>query len=322
MVHTTELFIILNNKEGNQIEKKYNVKKGEEKKDITQEVTDRYGVKIDLRKVMTQWGVRWEVKVFVDFIKLLGKSEITLGDRDEIMDGINNIAVDMFGSEKSFKLRRIDFRFDVVIENISQRKLYIKLFKKCQDNVAYMKKDKNKAYKTSTRYKNKGKAANIYDKEAERKDKGCDVMWYEKNVLRFEAQVMSNSIKYMQTKYDIEPTLDTYLKTEMHDKFMKELVLKPIGAGDYYSASAVKKKMKGRIKDSNIKQLLELLNYISSKRSMSKAKVEFGSYKFKKFMKILNEEGINPVVIPKSHSIHKLENPLKELINSFEEVAV
>ena len=217
--------------------------------------------------------------LFVDFILLLQKSDINLDDIAEIMN-----------------------RLDIEVMSLLNREYkFLKLSLLISEWV---------------RYFSKSRCNNIYDKEIERLAKGKKVKKYEKGIIRFEAQVKNEHLKYRNKKQSIDRSFEKYFTYEMYKYYMENMIIKVVGKGDFYCLREAEKIIEiADIKDKYKKELREFLIYTSMKRCLSKTKDKYGRYKFVKYTDILSDLGINPIIIPERWRVKKIENPLRELIN-------
>lgn len=308
MVHTGEFYVKLNIDSDMEFIKVL--------EDI-KEIRDR-GILMMLKKIPLKFGSEYRLYIFVDFIKLIGRANIAPQDIDKILERINKIVGAVLNRCFELELNRIDYRYDVVITSKKARILLVKLLKKGLDKSNYMKKiDK---YKGGVRYYAKSKTNNIYDKENERKDKGEEIKDYEKNIMRFEAQVKKPHLRYKKEKYNIRLDLEEYFTFEKYKEYMSKMIIKAVGKGDFYNLYHANKIInKSSIKDKYKNEIIEFLKFTSKKRSLSKTKEEYGRYKYDKYINILEELGINPIIIPENEKVTYLPNPLRKLINLFEE---
>lgn len=260
--------------------------------------------------------------IFVDFIEILGRPNIIPGDCEEIENRVRNIVGKILKCN-NFRLilSRIDYRYDVVIEDKVKRELIIKLLKKSYRKVNYMRKiDK---YKDSIRFFAKSRSDNFYDKEKERKAKNKETKEYEKNIIRFEAQIKNEHLRYKKRKNKISRYLEEYLTYDMYEQYMNKMIINIIGKGDFYSLEEAQKIInQSNIKEKKKNQLREFLAY-TSKGNLTKTKEKYGRYTFNKNISILEELGINPIIIPDKNGVRKtgikfIENPLKNLIQKLE----
>lgn len=320
MVHTIELFLNLNLDEINYIINRFNITSQSYYNFNKHHNVD--GVNIEIKKLETKIGKRWRLNIFIDIIKLLGRAEINQEDKCEIIDRINEILYELFSYIPELSLYRIDYRFDVVIDNIEKRKLLIKLYNKCENKKAYMKKQKvynkrtGRSHKySSLRYKNKSKSCNIYDKEIERAAKCESVKEYEKDVLRFEAQVKRKHIQYMKKQYNIEDSLEIYFTAELYNVFMTKIVISTIGLSDYFNGYHARNIIRSStLKEKEKNELIKFLEDINGNNTLQKGKEIYSSYKHSKFIKQLKYLNINPILIPKNSGFSKIKNPIKDIL--------
>ena len=308
MVHSAEFFVILNEYEDEEVIKLVEDKEVYRKESMTIVVRK---TKIGNRKIT-------RLHLFVDFILLLQKSDINLDDIAEIMNRLDIEVMSLLNREYKLILSRLDYRYDIRIENEDERKLIIKLLKKGIKKSSYMKKITK--YKTTVRYFSKSRCDNIYDKEIERLAKGKEVKKYEKGIFRFEAQIKNEHLKYRNKKQGIDRSFEKYFTYEMYKYYMDTMIIKVVGKGDFYCLREAEKIIEiADIKDKYKKELREFLIYTSIKRCLSKTKDKYGRYKYKKYINILEGLGINPIIIPEKWRVKKIENPLRELINIVDE---
>lgn len=257
----------------------------------------------------------------IDCIKLLGRSEISINDLEFIEEVIYNIKKDLFLYNKKIKLSRIDYRKDVYVENLNKRKVLFNIYNKYLNKISYMNKVDvyNKYNRTpnsnfSLRYENKSKSLNIYDKEEERKARNQPVMDYEKNIIRYEAQVNASKIKYLNKKYGIEATLKDYFNKEMYNICMLDCVIKVVYKEDYYNQyHAFKIIDNSKYSSTNKKNMKEFMLTVANKRSLDAGKKKYKN-KYRNILKNLKELNVNPILIPKNTLITHIENPIKNIL--------
>lgn len=261
-------------------------------------------------------------KIFlhIDCIELLGRSNISVNDFEFIEGVINDIRMELFLYNKEFKLSRIDYRYDIVIKNLEVRKVLFNIYNKYFNKAAYMEKvDIRKKYKTSNadtsiRYKNGSKALNIYDKEEERKDRNQPIMDYERDVIRFEAQVNSSRINYLNKKYGLKSKLKDYFTENIYNICMKDSIIKVIYMGNYYNKYHAFKIIDNSDNTSKEKENMKgFLLTVANMRSLERGKKEYKN-RYRIILKNLEKLNINPVLIPKNTLITKIENPIKDIL--------
>lgn len=316
MVHTMSFNISLSKYEFNLISNKFNID-NENYYDLSDNVNYQ-GVTLIYMKEKELFR---KLFLHIDCIKLLGRSEITIDDLEFIENTIDIIKKDLFLYNKEIKLSRIDYRKDVYVEDLNKRKVLFNIYNKYLNKISYMNKVDvyNKYNKTSNsdfslRYENKSKSLNIYDKEEERKARNQPVMDYEKNIIRYEAQVNTSKIKYLNKKYGIKAALKDYFNKEMYNRCMLDCIIKVVYKEDYYNQYHAFKIIDNSDYSSiNKKNMKDFMLTVANKRSLDAGKEKYKN-KYRKILKNLKELNINPVLIPKNTLITNIENPIKDIL--------
>lgn len=320
MVHTIELYMNLSEMESKVI--RYDFKIGNKKIYNFEDFVDIDGFMMTLKNEHNGFKVGDRIYIFIDCIKLLDRSEIVEDDVIVIESKINNIIYNILGLKKSLYLSRIDYRFDYLVANKKEREILFINYNKYLVKTSYMNKvdvfnkftkESNAAF--SVRYDNSSKAFNLYDKAEERKARGKEIKEYEKDVIRFEAQVRVRHIRYMKNQYNIQPKLTEYFTKEMYNKYMTEIVGKTIFYGDYYNKYHAFKKIDASSYNEKEKlHLKSFLDRVAKSRQLSVVKEELSYYMYKKVLKMLFDLNINPVLIPKNHLITHVTNPINNML--------
>lgn len=320
MVHTIELYMNLTEKESKVI--KYDFQIGNSKFYNFENFINTEGVMMTLKNECDGNKGIDRIYILVDCIKLLARAEIVEDDVIIIQSKINNLLYSVLRINKSLYLSRIDYRFDYLVADKHERELLFINYNKYLEKTSYMKKvdvfnkfskESNAAF--SVRYDNSSKAFNLYDKAEERKARGREIEEYEKDIIRFEAQVRIRHIRYMKKQYNIEPKLTEYFTKEMYNKYMSEIVGKTIFYGDYYNKYHAFKKIDASSYTEKEKlQLKSFLNRVAISRKLSIAKEELSYYMYKKILKMLFDLNINPVLIPKNYLITYIANPINNML--------
>lgn len=313
MIHTGEFFVML--------DKDIDAKAIEMMKEV--KVYKTQEARIVCRTTTIQKYKIVRLHIYVDFIELLGRPNIIPEDCDEILYRVRKIVQNILDVDDfELVLSRIDFRYDVVIKDKMVRELILLLLKKAPKKVSYMRRiDK---YKDTIRFFSNSRSDNIYDKEKERLVKGKEIKLFEKNVLRFEAQIKNEHIRYKNKKYEVKRSLEEYLAYDVYKTYMTKMVISVVGKGDFYSIEEAEKIINAsNLKDKNKRELREFLIYTSRSGSLSKTKDVYKRYAFDKNIENLRVLGINPIIIPEKNGVRKtgikfMENPLKKLIQEFE----
>lgn len=269
---------------------------------------------IVIKKVSFGQLNEWKLLFYVDFILMLGKSKIIESDIYQIIDKINKIVYGLLERNYELLLSRLDYRFDAIIENDKERAILIKLFNKNNIKINYMRKIKK--YKSSVRYYSRSRSDNIYDKEIERLAKKKKTKNFEKNVIRFEAQIKYEHLKYNKRRYGINMELKEYFTFGKYVKYMDNMIINPLKTGDYYNLyNASKIIKKAEVNEKDKKALIEFLKFTSIKRSLTASYDKYGRYKYNKYIDLLGKLDINPIIIPDKDKVKFIRNPLKDLIN-------
>lgn len=264
---------------------------------------------------------RYYVQVEINFTKAVLKDEEKLFHISEENIDIFASRVDsMFKKVLNIELppilewkpKRIDYAIDIVTEDIG---IYISLIK--NSRIYRPKFCQSRIYETSVYQMYRTYRLNIYDKEEERANtKPVEIDKY-KNLLKIEVQSDKEKLKYLQRKYKLkERKLLHYLNQEIALDLIINYLEKSIGKVDHYKYSVavaivdcapINKKLKTSLK--------KTLNIIYNQRNLNDV---IDSYKntitIKRQLKILNDIGINPLLLPDDCTKEVLPNLIK-LIN-------
>ena len=319
MLHTTQFCCQLQSEEIHDLTRRFNVSADLLSKEID-EISP--GITIALK----ERSYDWSMYIYVDFIKLLGKADISEKDFVEAMKEINRFKQFVFGNDrKEIILTRIDYRFDVVVKDKKHRQLFLKLYRKSYEK--YRFKKKNARYKTSLYFNSKSINIIVYDKEEERKAKSQIIEPYEMDVLRFEVRLLNPHLNYKKRRKNFEKTLESYMRESTWKDYMLNQLSPFFKAGSFCKINMAEK----IIADSGLgpkerEGLREFLCDVSihgfknmhklEKTAVSGEKIQkYSKYLIKKRLHQLNELDINPLLIPKHTEIdlggeRKIENPL------------
>lgn len=260
--------------------------------------------------------------IFVDFIQLLGKKNITENDADLTEDLLTSILKNYFIPYESIWLTRIDYRFDTIVSD-KHREILFKLYRK-KGYKKFGHKKINTKYNTALYYNTKSTKILIYDKELERKNKyPIEALEY-KSVLRFEFGLMSPHLSYRKRKYETEKNLNEYFTHEYFIKYFTE-VIRIMGTGDYYKLPIAEKIIRSSDIPTNYKKTIrEFLVSISmgsittTKEKKINGELVYKESKYRKILRYLNEIDINHILIPKNWDCDSIiENPLKQIKKFF-----
>lgn len=337
LVHTIEMYTVINKKEKKEIEEERN--KGI--KELLGRIMQQYP-EIKLRIFPTKLTSAYNIYLQTDVIELLKKRDGVISEKDSVhlQQIIAEVEYELFGKwEQKFILCRVDYRLDVVVDNKQERgylfKLWNKLaqkyshlkkrnFKKQQklanNNVVYHKKDK---YKTTLYFSTRALAVCVYDKEAERVAKNKKVKEYEKNIIRFEVRLMTRHLAYNAREKKLCRDIRTYLTQHYYNLYIQKYVIDIFGKGDFYKINSVRKKLlESSIKVKEQEKIIQFLKAVSKKgiegsiayRQGSKNKSGYSRYLVKKYKNYMEEMRINIILLPTKWPNTKevLKNPLRE----------
>lgn len=322
MVHTADLLLNFTEEDVSFIQDRYGLTRKMQLEDMGLQYN---GISVtilyDERRVRRDIGyTQWFADIHLNFIDLLSKPNISQNDVPEILRLLNDcLSRICYARTDDLILRRIDYRYDVVIKDEKKRNVILKMLAKAADKKAYMKKKKKNPYKSSVYYNSGSKKTIVYDKEKERKDKEMTVQPYEKDVLRFEACLCSRHLYYnCKSKKGIDRLLENYLHDDIYKKYMSAMITGTYYTGDFYKRYHAEKVIKGTsmIRERDKVGIIEFLKAVSQKRSVTKACKLISKYTAERYLLKLQEVGINPILIPKSDGYTHIENPLKEFYSS------
>ena len=164
--------------------------------------------------VTKQYGIR--LHFIVDFIKLLGKPNITESDFYEVEERLKGYLFYLFMNQEYYDrviMIRIDYRLDVRIPK-NQRKAILYLYKKTAEKHRHQKKYDQ--HETTVYFNSKSVQGTCYDKEEEVQAKGREMEEYEKDILRFEVRLENRHLKYMKYRQGKEKWLEEYFQQELY----------------------------------------------------------------------------------------------------------
>ncbi len=263
--------------------------------------------------IVNQYGFR--LFFVVDFVKLLGKTEITEQDYVEAEEEIEKFLWYLFRDEAfidRISLIRIDFRLDIRLQE-DERKLLFFLYRKTTSK--YRHQQKYDQYKTTVYFNSKSVQCCCYDKEEEAKDKRGFIESYEAGILRLEVRLMNQHLKYKKYRKGKEKCLKEYFKDNLFKQYMTEYFEAILYKGDYYKITKAKSIINGScLKTTEKEKLIKFLSYVST-YGIDSAKEKYTKYYFKKFRNQLETLQINPILIPKNKKEFPpfMKNPLSNL---------
>lgn len=270
---------------------------------------------------------KWMLYMVVDAILLLGKPDIAEADNEQLKRKIKYILWYLFGHSSHYNghiLQRIDFRYDVQVKNKNDRMLLLDLYKKLTDSYRFQKKYLGHLkqgvfvpYETTIYHSSNTIQSVVYLKEEERIEKGEKIENYEKDVIRYEIHVMEDHLYYMERKSDIQRPrkIESYLKEAVYKEYFRKYMSHIYHPGDFYKIDAAREKLKSSSLSPKDKlKLVEFLKQVSS-HSVDTPLKKISKGTLKKRLDMLQETGINPILIPKNYQPNApsfLKNPLND----------
>lgn len=321
MLHTTQFCCQLQSEEIYNLTQRFNVSADSLYKEID-------GISPGITTALKERSYDWSMLIYVDFIKLLGKADISEKDFADAMKEINRFKQFVFGNErKEIILTRIDYRFDIVVSDKQQRELFLKLYRKSYERHRFKKK--NAQYKTSLYFNSKSINIIVYDKEEERKAKAHPIESYESDVLRFEVRLLNPHLNYKKRK-NLEKTLESYMKESHWKDYMLNQLSPFFKGGSFYKIDMAEKliansglgpKERGGLREFLCDVSIHGFKSIHKleKTAVSGEKIQkYSKYLIKKRLQQLNDLDINPLLIPKHTEIdlgpkRNIENPLASI---------
>ncbi|MCR6112644.1 hypothetical protein HXA35_20105 [Bacillus sp. A301a_S52] len=261
----------------------------------------------------------------VDVLKIVGKSQFTEVEYDNVEADIRKFLIRNFGHSSYYnehRLTRIDYRYDVIISNPTFRKLIFHLFEKYTEKYGFKGKikwgkDENDnpfKYETSQYHKSKSVEFIIYSKNEERETKNEKLEVYEKNVIRYELRLRNDHLNGM-TRSDKgkgrPKKLKEYFKDELYLEYMKKHIYPIIGKGDYYKITKAEKIIENSHFTRKKREKLRAFLVKISEKGIDAPKKDLHEKTHKKYLKDLESLRINPVLIPKNRKDYPsfMKNP-------------
>ena len=258
----------------------------------------------------------WRFYLKVDFIKLLGKSEIEKSDYQEIEEKLKIIVLEILG-EKALEIEliliRLDYRKDIKVSK-EERRILLKIYKKGKKTSKF--KEKHTKYETTIYYSNKSMSVTIYDKEEERRSKGKCIEEYEENVLRLEVRLQERHLNWQKRRKKREKTLKCYLDEELFYQYIDKNAFPVFYRGNHYKIKKIEEiLLNNKVKRNDINNIIRFLTQISHhgyENAISlkddKGNVLLTPYKIRKYIKLLEGLDINPFIIPMREHIDMIQN--------------
>lgn len=318
MLHTFDLFIKI---------KTHNVLHFQNKHGVSFDslvLPSEKGIKVT--KIFNNETHGWCVSLHIEVIKLLGKHIIEEFDLADLKRRSNMFIQKHFGLNADFNnhvLQRIDYRYDAVIPDSTERQLIIDLFNKVESKRNRQTKKTHytdddgirRAFKTSCYHSSKSVSGIVYDKEAERKSANAEIESYEENVLRIEVSVRKTHLYGRERNNEILRHLDFYFKKEMYRHYMQQYILNVFPTSDFYKLAQAEKVISASsLKSTEKRALKSMLDNITN-GSIDTIKRRISAATFKKYMHLFKTLDVHPIVIQKHKKVRNyIENPLKSIL--------
>ena len=210
---------------------------------------------------------------------------------------------------------RIDYCYNIRIEDDSTRKLLFQLLQKCPTKALYTMRGVNYATSIYSKSKSKSKGVNVYDKTSERIAKylttgsSSDLpQAYEQDMIRAELQIKANNLKYMahrgvrrSAKNWIHLGMEYYYLDKLYGMFPKGNFYTFTHAEKIIDSSTYKKKMKERLKG--------FIRIIADK-DMDTARAQISYNTYRRYLDMLSAIGVNPITIQEDCGISYIQSPL------------
>ena len=250
------------------------------------------------------------LRLFVDCLEIFQIRSITLMELPLIIPRIDAALSGTGVFADDFKVSRIDYSYSVLIEDERIRKLIIKLLnEKAPSNAGYL--SRLREFKSSVRREteaNTSRSVNIYDKNQERMDKGEPIKPYERDVIRFESQILEEHVKYQAKEKKCSRRPSDWLTPEKYYQNIKQLAYFDFWADLYSLPMAESIIDASEYTDPEKKRLKAFLKKIAD----TNADTAFAGYSrptVKKYIGLLTRINVNPIPIPEEYGISHIESP-------------
>ena len=240
----------------------------------------------------------------------------------------------------AWQCRRIDYTKNFRFATSEQAQVFLDLTKKtssyCRRTKRYIKNQRQK--EQSTAEGNNSLKVIFYDKE---KEIGAMALPDEKkehlkndamSVIRYEVQCRKPKISQLKQKYRLsDRSVCRFLDETISDTVLFDCYEQTVGFADFYELRQAQQRLNGcaEISATCKKRMFNLLQLIAQARHLDIARRQFIAETaikhskpdltvggcdstFRKYLNVLEENGINPVPIPKDWKVPYLENPIHQ----------
>ncbi|WP_419893160.1 hypothetical protein [Oceanobacillus kimchii] len=308
MIHTLKMYLPIPYQDVQELNKRFNIKSFE----LNKFIEGRFpGVTMSLSAIGKG---QWKLSMFIDVIELLNKPNITETDYPEVENSIRRILINLFLHSSAYNdhvLQRIDYRYDVCINNQLIRQLLLDIYKKTtrmykrQNKIlGYIDKEtkKYKSYKTTVDHTSGSLKSTVYLKNEERIAKGEVPKYYEKDIIRFEIQLKEDHMYYQERKGQRSRKLWEYMKDDLYKKYYDARIFSIFFKGDFHKIGHARKIINDSTLSSSYKRkLVDFLKKVSS-YDVSTPLKNMSKKTLNSRLEMLQNLGINPILIPKNYS--------------------
>ncbi len=306
MIHTAEFSIQLDHEH-------INFRKDHYGKEPINQILHRHMIK-GISGVEYSNKLNASCKMVIDIPLILNKGNIEEKNYDQVERYIKGALSIVYGDVQLFEqhdLSRVDYRFDMEVSDENIRNVYFELFKKLKKKTAHLKK---KNYLTSQYHQCKSLHLIFYDKEQERRDKNVHVEIWERGVIRFEVCVKKSHLKYKKYKKNEPRFLKDYFKKEKYVDYMNKYILNICPIGDFYSYPRLEAMIAALDLSTRVKLQMKKIAKWVSKGSLETAAENLPPTTYRKYLKLFNEHGINPIMIAPKYKLDYLESLVKQAV--------
>lgn len=253
-------------------------------------------------------------RMVIDVPLVLNKGNVEESDYEQVECYIKGTLSIVYGDEQLFEqhnLSRVDYRFDIKVSDENIRNIYFELLRKLKKKKGHLEK---KLYLSSQYHQCKSIHTIFYDKERERRDKNEHVELWERGMMRFEVCVKKDHLKYKKYKKEEQPFLKDYFKNEKYTNYMNKYILNICPTGDFYSYPRLEAMIAAM--DLTIREKSEMKKFAKyvSKGNLDTPAKYCSDNTNRKYLKLFNEHGINPITIPPKYKLDYLESLVKQAV--------
>lgn len=319
MIHTFKLYFILEYEQVLDLENRYGINHT----DVNKYFEGKFeGVSL---AVSNAGDGRWKLYMVTDAIKLLEKADIKEADYSKIQKRLQFILWCLVGNSILFEehiLLRMDYRFDVVVEESKNRLLLMDLYKKLTASHRFQKKHLGKvingsfqSYGTTIYHSSKSVQSIAYLKQVEREVKSLIVEAYERDVIRYEVRLLAAHL-YSMERSPTTPRrrkLRSYMSKQLYQEYIQKYLFQIYHTGDYFTVDEARQVLSSSsLSAIEKRKLVDFLKSISTYSYDTPLKQMSGTT-FHKRVLLLQSVNINPILIPKNHpsKISYLPSPFK-----------